>query len=376
MLSEAGFEVDVFIRGWGGIIPPVGAMPPGVRIVDNRLVQRLSFPNTKRVVPARLGVLAGFPLFLALVLLKAWKQRYTAVFGADPLGGFCGRLMAACSGSPLYYWSLQLFAAPTTLRERIFFAMQRCACQSATGILIQDRKRAESLLNGDEGAASRVWLIPNGPAGPPALDRSAFLESKLRIPPEMKIVLHAGMLDDRVLSFQLADSVRAWPAPYCLVLHANRTIATDAPYVRKIRELIEPRVFLSLQPVPASAVDDVIASAYIGLVTYEKGLGPNWDLMASASGKLGCYLRNGIPVICTNQTGMREMMEAYHCGVVIGDVDEVPAAIERISRDYEWFRAGATHCYQREYEFSAHFAGVLKALQRAKDSTETRHKLI
>lgn len=369
-MAEAGFEVDVFIRGWGWILPPIGVIPAGVRIVENGWVRRLSFPSSKMVLPFRLGVLLGLPLFLASALREAGRRRYTAVFGVDPIGGFLGRLMAGRLRAPFYYWSLELFHAPRTLRERVLTSMQRRACEAASGILVQDRRRANALLTGSTASHERVLLVPNGPAGPPTFRHSDFLQAKFDIPPGMRIVLHAGMLDDCVLSLPLAESVRAWPASYCLVLHANQTIPPSNPYVQKIRAVADPRVFLSLDPVPATDVDEVIASAAIGLATYEKDLGPNWDLMAAASGKLGSYLRNGVPVICTDQTGMRELMDRYHCGVAIASLEEIPAALDRISSDYIAFRKGAVECYLNEYEFSTHFAPVLNVLNPARACNE------
>lgn len=373
VLADAGFEVDVFIRDWGWILAPVGRLPPGVRIVESGLVRRLCFPNSKRVAPFRLGVMLALPIFLASALRESGRHRYAAVFGVDPLGGFCGRWMAAKLRVPFYYWSLELFASPDTLRTRILSFLQRRACEAAAGILVQDRRRADALLRGTAASHEKILLVPNGPAGPPSLRRSDFLQAKFDIPEGLRIVLHAGMLDDCVLSLRLAESVRAWPGSYCLVLHANQTIPPSNRHVQKIRAVADQRVFLSLDPVPATDVDEVIASATIGLATYEKDLGTNWDLMAAASGKLASYLRNGVPVICTDQTGMRELMERYHCGVAIASVDEIPEALDRISRDYAAFREGAVECYLNEYEFSTHFAPVLDALTptRARNEAAT-----
>jgi len=381
-MTAAGLEVDVFIRGWGDVLPPVGPLPAGARVIQNEVVRRLSFPRSKTTVPNNLGVMLGLPLFLASSLKEAGKRRYSAVFGIDPLGGFCGRLVAARVGAPFFYWSLELFSDPTTLRERILTLIQGQACRAAAGILVQDRLRANALLNGaiahDPTAAyDKVLLVPNGPTGPPVLRRSDFLRQRLGIPADLKIVLHAGMFYDCVLSYELAESVSSWPGSYCLVLHANQAIPEDNPLVRKIRALNQERVYLSLDPVPASEVDEVIGSAAIGLATYEADDRPNWDLMAAASGKMGCYLRGGLPVICTDQRGMRELMERYHCGVAVAGVNQIPAALEEISSSYETFRDGAVRCYLSEYEFSAHFAAVLDALDPSRACNEAaEHALI
>jgi glycosyltransferase involved in cell wall biosynthesis len=314
--------------------------------------------------PSRLGALMGLPVFFVTALFGARQRRYNAIFGVDPLGGFCGCLTAWLVGSPFYYWSLVLFDSPATLRERVLTFMQRRACASAKKILVQDERRARVILSGNESAMERVIIVPNAPAGAPNLRRSDYLAAKLGIPPGMKIVLHAGMLDHCVLSLELARSVRKWPVSYCLVLHSNERKAPNNPLVEEIRRLQDGRVFLSLDPVPASDLDELLASAYIGLATYQKGLGVAWELLSAASGKLGSYMRSGIPVICTDQTGMREVIETDHSGLVVSDLGEIPLALETISGDYDTFRAGAFRCYLERYEFSSHFGRVLEALEQ------------
>ncbi len=367
LLSDAGYEVDVFIRGLGEAIGPMGTIPPGVRILDHHAARRLSSGPLRRLIPGRAGVGAAVLLFLLFARRQARERHYAAIFGIDAIGGYCGQRIASWFHLPFFYWSLELIFAKDAHRlyERVLIHLSRAATCRADWIIVQDAAREKALLAENQPGHARVLLVPNGPSGPPNLGRSQFLHRKFNIAPETRIVLHAGMIGDWVLSFAIASSVRSWPPGYCLVLHSNEPRRADEPDIQQLSDLREPRLILSLDPVAASDVDELISSASIGIAAYGKGLGPNWDLIVYASGKLGHYLRNGLPVICSDQPGMRELLAEYGCGLVVSDMHEMPAALEEISRNYAAYRAGALECYRRRYEFSAHFGQVLDALARA-----------
>ena len=366
LLAEAGYEVDVFIRGLGDAIGPMGEVPKGVRILDHSSARRLSSGVLRSLIPGRLGVGIGVLLFLAFALSQARERHYSAVFGVDAIGGYCGQLIAKWFQLPFFYWSLELIFARDARRlyERVLIHLGRTATRNAAWVIIQDEERKKVLLAENQPGHDRVMLVPNGPVGPPTLKRSDLLQRRFSIPRDTKVVLHAGMIGDWVLSRDIAQSVKSWPLEFCLVLHSNEPRRSDEPDIQQLADLNEPRLILSLDPVAASDVDDLISSASVGIAAYGQGLGPNWDLIVYASGKLGHYLRNGLPVICSDHPGMRELIDTYQCGVVVANVDEIAGALERISRNYAAFRAGAVHCYRERYEFSSHFSAVLEALAR------------
>ncbi len=365
-MAQAGYQVDVYIRGLGEAIGPMGALPDGVRILDYSFARRLSSGIWRRLIPGRLSVGLGVLLYLACAVREARRQPYAAVFGVDAIGGYCGSRLARWFRLPFFYWSLELLFARDSRRlyERVLVYFSRQATRAASWIIIQDAERAKALLAENRPGHDRVLLVPNGPSGPANLGKSDFLQRRFGIPHDTQIVLHAGMIGDWVLSSEITRSVRDWPPGFCLVMHSNEPRRLDEPDIRQLSDLHEPRLTLSLDPVAASDVDDLISSASIGIAAYGQGLGPNWDLIVYASGKLGHYLRNGLPVICSDHPGMRELIEYYRCGIVVNSVDEIAAALEKISQDYSSYRAGALECYRRRYEFSAHFEAVLETLAR------------
>ena len=365
LLAGAGYEVDVLVRGADEELPPLDCIPPNVRILKAEFAGRVSSETARKTMKAKLGTAVGSLSFLYFVLSATRGRHYDAVFGVDAVGSACGELIASLKKIPFFYWSLELTFARDVRHplKRLLKSLERRASRRAAFLVIQDRLRERAFLDEHGPGHRRTLLVPNAPVGLGTTRASDYLHGKLAIPPGQRIVLHAGMLDPEVLAYELADSVKSWPEPYCLVLHSNFWKPLDDRYISRVLSLQEPRLFISNQAVPISELDRLIASAYIGLATYRDDLGPNYSLIVNASGKIPYYLRNGVPVICSDLPGMRDLMEQYGCGIAVKNVDEIPEAIETIAANYAVFRAGAFECYRRHYEFSANFAPVLEALQ-------------
>jgi glycosyltransferase involved in cell wall biosynthesis len=371
VLTDAGYTVDFLIKGWGNTARLAGDLPRGTTILDCGFARALSSKTAKRFDPLRIGTLVGAAAYLIFSLWKLRGKRYSAVFGIDSIGGACGQFVASLKRAPFFFWSLELsFDADSRHpRKRLLRNLERRACRKSSWIVVQDRAREKALIAENRPGHTRTLLVPNAPLGEPHIEPSDLLYRRLRIAPELQIVLHAGILDYQVLALEMADSVRSWPPQYCLVLHTNERKPRGDPYIQQIRDLHDERVFLSLDPVGLKEVDSLMSSAYIGLAIYSREIGLNAQLIPFASGKIPSYLRNGVPVIASDQPGVRELLDAYRCGIAISSLDEIPAALESISHNYDNYRAGAIECYLREYEFSTHFDKVIDAIARERAVT-------
>ena len=367
LLARAGYEVDVFVRGADQELPPLGDVPATVHIFKAEFAGRVSSETARKTIKAKLGTTVGSLSFLSYVLAKTRRRRYAAIFGVDAVGGAFAELVASLKKIPFYLWSLELSFERDSRHplKRLLKRLERRAARRAAWIVIQDDLRARAFLEENHPGHARVLLVPNAPVGSANVTTIDYLQRKLGISVGQRIVLHAGMIDPEILALELAQSVREWPQHYCLVLHSNFWKPFDDPYLARILQLQEPRLYLSNEPVPTDQLDALIASAFIGLATYRDDLGPNYSLIVCASGKIPYYLRNGVPVICSDLPGMRDMMDAYQCGIAVRTVDEIPLALETISADYAAYRKGALRCYRERYEFATHFASVLEALKAA-----------
>jgi glycosyltransferase involved in cell wall biosynthesis len=163
-------------------------------------------------------------------------------------------------------------------------------------------------------------------------------------------------------SHELAAAAATWPAELKLVFQSHTHLGRHDQYAQSLTQIGKGHVLLSAAPVSYDQLDDLYSSARIGLVIYDTSLGPNFTLLAGASGKLAHCLRCGVPVISIDNQSIGRVLTQFGCGIAVDSPGEVAAAIQQILADYERYRNNALNCYRSEYEFDKHFAAVLQRI--------------
>lgn len=107
----------------------------------------------------------------------------------------------------------------------------------------------------------------------------------------------------------------------------------------------------------------MISSADIGLAIYsEEHLGYRATLMGLAAGKIGNYLKCGIPVIASNMPSLSYLVD-YKCGILINSENELEEAITTIKSSYESYRKNAFQCYNELWHPSNYIAKILNNIE-------------
>jgi glycosyltransferase involved in cell wall biosynthesis len=159
--------------------------------------------------------------------------------------------------------------------------------------------------------------------------------------------LQLGLIWEHRLSVELAAAAQGFPEGWVLVMHGYG----EPPCIEAVRRAdTRHRTLLSLTMVPYGDLPQIVASARVGLVLY--GAWPENDrLTARSSEKLAMFLRAGVPVIAFDYPGY-EVITSYDCGVLIGDLGELSAALETVDARREEMSANACTCFSDEYEFT------------------------
>jgi glycosyltransferase involved in cell wall biosynthesis len=312
--------------------------------------------------------------FVEEIKKTASPEQYVAVIGVDTHGVVAADSFMQGTSVPVFFWSLEI----TFLRDSLLPPVrwlkrkERKAHQRAHALIIQDQERADALCKENDAASVPIVYVPNSPRGymAPDLDRT-YLYDKLNLPKECRIVLHAGSVCDGMQSPQLASAAAQWPPDTRLVFHSHSQLNPDGRYLQQLVATGNGRVVLSTDPVDYDDLDRLIVSSTIGIVSYDNSLGPNFQLLAGASGKLAHYLRCGIPVICVDNQSITRVLDRWQCGIGVSDARDTTTAIQRILADYEGFQERARKCYEEAYEFDKHFESVLSVLNRIQTNTAT-----
>lgn len=188
--------------------------------------------------------------------------------------------------------------------------------------------------------------IPNGTRGDSILRTSDFLHKRLNIEREKKIILHSGGFGKWFSSSLLSAKSANLPNNFQMVFHCSHDISNDFYFLEyQQKKSSSDSSIISMKPVGANDLDNLVSSAYIGIAWYDLTiLGARAGNMGLAAGKIGNYLKCGIPVIAPKFESLR-YIEEYACGVLIDDLTELNDAIFKIDSIYSTYRANAISCY-------------------------------
>jgi glycosyltransferase involved in cell wall biosynthesis len=344
-----GVAVDILMFKNEGQFAPPPKFHGDVRVIEIRR------SRTYR----RLNRLCDLVRMSAMALKLAFSHRYELAIGVDTHAfvAAAALLLLPRSRPALVYWSLELvfrheIRAPV---QRVIKQFEAMALPRAHLIVAQDMTRTELLRSDIDFGSVPVALIPNAPIGMTNCQSGHYLHDLLGIDRAARIVLHAGMICDAVMSMQLARAARELPDSHVLVFHEREKRDSDDPYLNTLKGVSGNRIKLSLNPVPLDQLDMVFSSARIGVVLYAADHGENVATVGFASGKLSYLLRNGIPVIVNATPALTDIIENAGCGVSVGDLSQIGEAIETIEARYELYRDNALKCFAERFEFGSRF---------------------
>lgn len=208
--------------------------------------------------------------------------------------------------------------------------------------------------------------IPNGTLGRAAVSESRFLHERLGLSVDRKIVLHSGGFGRWFDSKSLAIKSANLPSGYRLVFHLSHNVMDDDYYKEYVRERdVSDKSLFSMSPVAANELDKLISSAAIGIAWYSTDvLGYRATMLGLAAGKVGNYLKCGIPVIVPDYDSLRYISE-YSCGKQISDLNQLNDAITEIDNNYHAYSENALRCYNNLWSPEIYCSSLLSELQRS-----------
>ncbi|MAL85811.1 MAG: hypothetical protein CMI23_05595 [Opitutae bacterium] len=291
--------------------------------------------------------------------------RYEIIISIDNIGLVTSKFLNFLKKSEIYYWSLEIDTNKSNLFVYRLFEVLYTSCLSSTReIIIQENSRLKVLSNhySVDFNGRNIYFIPHSPINSKKFLNRNFFKQKFKFRENKKIILHAGWIHDAMCVDQLALVSRYWKNKYQLVLHEREKRSAEEPFIKHIHSLSGKRLKLSLDPVSFDNIDDVFSSADIGIIAYDKRYGGGRENVFKASGKLGQYLKCGVPVIALNLPGYSELFSKYNCGLVFNHFGEIENCIDQIFSNYQFYRDGCFKCFEEEFDFSKYFNRLLLSI--------------
>jgi glycosyltransferase involved in cell wall biosynthesis len=296
------------------------------------------------------------------------KNNYDFIIGVDTLGLIAASKVAFRRGKKLIYLSLEIdFLANKNNYFNMLFKKREIRAHKKSYLTVtQDEIRLDSLIKENKLDKNRLkyCFLPNAPR--PLIDSNndrSYFRNLFSLNKDDFIVLAAGMIDDAVMSYEIAEQCSLQNDMYKLIFHEREKIdLSKNKYVVQTRDIGGSNFYLSLNPLPYNEIDKIYCGADIGIAIYNPSYGENFKNIANASGKLTHYLKFGIPVIVNELPGMRDVIEKHQCGIVIDNINEFNLAVQKIKEQYEYYSRNALTCYNKKYNFDSHCEKIIEAI--------------
>lgn len=309
---------------------------------------------------------------------KAKKNNPEIIIAVDESGLIAGLLASLICRKPkpkIIFWSLEtglVIGKSSLLLTRIHELLFALSCRFADVIVTQEKSRLDDLEKKINHKFSRVpkFFIPHSPLGR-SKDKNRknggdFFHKLFALSKIDKVILHAGWIHDGMCVDKIALSSQTWKSEFRLVLHEREKRSPQEDFIRHVSKLSGNKALLSLNPVTFDRIDEVISSAHIGLIAYDSKYGAGRVNIRKSSGKLGQYLKCGVPVIALKLPGYEEMFTQYKCGLVFESFDQIEDCIDTIMADYQSFSEEAFRCFSEEFDFKKFFSPLLYHIHNIK----------
>jgi hypothetical protein len=381
LLRDRGYVVDLLAAReavgssseWSGQLSCDLVGHPGV--MTGRFVHAPGWMRGRAQRPyRRAAFLVGRASLVHRMRHRHESDRYVALVGCDAEGVLEAARLAKTLPVPYLYWSLEIatFHADMTPAERALKDLETVVSRNAAAVIVQDQWRARLLAteNGLEGV--RTVYLPNSRRQVTRLPReTSTLRARLGIPQDVHLVIYTGFLADWAECRGIAQSAAHWPNGTALLL--NSRAAADRSLADTFRSLAPPgRVYVNLDPVPDSEYGALLRCASAGVALYSPkespaGFRENLEVVGFSSGKIAAYLQFGLPVIVGMNTGPRELVEEFDCGVCVEDPHGIGAALRRILADRPAFSERARTCFAQRLALEPGVSALADCLDSLRD---------
>ena len=354
VLAENGYAVDVF------------------HLYDGSLGQ--FNPESERVtsIPVRSRGLDIVTLitFFIVSFKRTRKKDYQFFMGADQEGIIVSGILSKIKKVPNVYYSLEILTKGDIVKERGFTRallsmrrlLERYFAKRADSTIVQDKYRAEVLIQDLGIKRERIFLVPNSYDVDPQKMKD-IPDLDFPIPQDKKVMVYAGSIIPEMAIEELIHSIPYWPEHTLLILHTPY----QTPYEKEIRGLItnsnlEERVIFSQRELSFEQLLSLFRKAHIGISLYRFD-SKSFEL--ATSGKLSFYLMAGLPIISSRIPYVEDLISKYNCGICVDTPKEVGEAVTKILGSYAIYSENTKKCYEEELRFSSHFKKFLEQYEKS-----------
>lgn len=287
--------------------------------------------------------------------------QYYCLIGVEKQGLIWAGMLSEIYRCPLVYFSLELFIEDYPYLYRYYHILdaERKYHKLANATIIQDGPRANVLLKSNGIEQMNVLYFPVSAKGNIIRKKSKFLQNKLHIDINKKIVLYFGILDNTRFVSQIVKMAKDLDDGVVLVVHGFG----QRRYLNYLQSIADrKKVVFSFDFIAEEEIENLISSADIGIALY-KTTNANDRLVAFSSSKIAYYTQCGVPTIAFDTESFRDLLNAFQCVELITAVNEIPYKVRKILENYDLYRQQSYAAFQRFYNLDENISKLINQLE-------------
>ena len=354
-LKESGYEIDMIS------IKDTGVLDLNVNFLH-------LFSSNSKKISIKLGKII-FPFFL---ILRCFGKSYNSIIVIDNWG-LIYSLLCRTKKTKLIYLVLHIFSLSSAVARKNILAfvtkmIETAAISSVDAILIQDEQRKKSFISQNKSSQSKnFFILPNTHRGSVNFKKSTFYQDLFKVSNETKFVIMAGTIEKWSFPEFLIDATneQSKPSIYKSIIQSRQSRSEQDNYIGTLTEMSKEDVFFCLNPIDIKDLDVAISSSHIGCAFYQAETDYNHSVLGFASGKMLSYLKNGIPIIMFNSSGVSELVNKYKCGKILNTTSSkaLNTAINEILGNYLEYSRNALKCYSENFDFDSHMRPIRQFIE-------------
>lgn len=386
-LAEAGYLIDIYLKDWD--VRPNLANTNDFSLHGNIRFFNLTTKETRRQAIMRKcnKLLNKMAIAFALPrnrrpdqiidrdILRRSKEimgtsQYYCLIGVEKKGLIWAGILAEMYNWALVYFSLELYTEDNPALFTVYHIRdaERKYHKRAVATIIQDGPRADVLLKANGIGQTNILHFPVSAKGNIVRDKSSYLQKKLHIDTNKKVILYFGAIEkDRFIS-EIVKMARDLDDGLILVVHG----LGPQGYIRYLQSIADNnKVMFSLGFVAENEILSVVSSGDIGIALY-KTTNANDRLVAFSSSKVAYYTQCGIPMIAFDAESFRELVNCHKCAELINKINEIPFVARKILDNYDSYRDNAHAAYQRFYNVDHNCSRLIGELEGVMGGAKAR----